>query len=208
MGVEMLEKNKFYSFGREVNLYNPNKEFRNFLPTIAGQAALVGVIKLGRKKKADKTRQAIADKYQSLRIDCEGIDSSISKVSNDLSSLKSSKPKKNKDERVWKVQVEETENTLREITSAKRNLICGKDIATPPATPSPSSGGGSPMKDDYNVSPNKGGAIDNKAIMPDSESPDIPSKSNGGTTKKNMLLYVLLGLAVVGGVIYFIRRKK
>jgi len=202
MGVEMLEKNKFYSFGREINLYNPNGEFRNFIPAI-----VAGAVVLGRKKKNDKTRQEIADKYQSLRIDCDGIDSSISQVSSDLSSLKSSKPRKNKDERLWRIRIEETDNVLRELQSSKRNLICGKDIAPAPTPPSPSSGGGSSIKDDSNVLPNKGGLIDKKGMIADSESPNISSKSNGGTTNKNMLLYVILGLAVVGGVIYFIRKK-
>lgn len=202
MGIEMIEKNSFYTFGRKMNTSNPNGEFRNFIPAI-----VAGGIVLGRKKKNDKTRQEIADKYQSFRIDCDGIDSSISQVLSDLSSLKSSKPRKNKDERLWRIRIEETDNVLRELQSSKRNLICGKDIATPPTPSSPSSGGGSSIKNDSNVSPNKGGLIDNKGMMADSESPNIPPKSNRGTTNKKMLLYVVLGLAVVGGVIYFIRKK-
>lgn len=148
MGVEMLEKNSFYTFGRKVSQRDANGEFKNFLPVF-----VAGGVLFGRKKKNDKTRQEIADKYQSLRVDCDGIDSSINRVSNDLSSLKSSKPRKNKDERIWKIRVEETENTLRELESAKRNLICTKAEAPlvpvvvkdniPSATPSGSSSGAS-----------------------------------------------------------------
>lgn len=202
MGVDMLEKNSFYTFGRKVSSNDPNGEFKNFLPIFAA-----GAIVLGRKRKADKTRQEIADKYQNLRVDCDGIDSSIKRVSDDLSALKSAKPRKNKDERVWKIRVEETENTLTEIQSAKRNLICTKpEKPVPPVevkdnipSPNPSGSGTSGQSPNYPT----GALLDSPTAsgVSDSESP----VSSGA--KKNYILYIVLGLAAVGGIIYFMRKK-
>jgi LPXTG-motif cell wall-anchored protein len=198
MAVEMLEKNPFYTFGREMNGSSANDEFRNFLPVF-----VAGGIVLGRKRKADKTRQSIADKYQSLRVDCDGIDSSISQVSNDLSTLKSSKPRKNKDERVWSIKVEETESVLRELQSAKRNLICQKDVATPPI----SGGSSSPVVVKETIptvsTPTNGNKLDGTlgSGSAGSQGESMPK------TNKNTILYIVLGVAAIGGIIYFMRKK-
>lgn len=197
MGVEMLEKNSFYTFGRKMNVADANNEYRNFLPIFAG-----GAIILGRKKKNDKTRQEIADKYQSLRIDCDGIDSSINRVSSDLSSLKSSKPRKNKDERLWKIRLEETESVLRELQSAKRNLICTKPEVASPSTPSGSGSSG-------DEKPSNSGTI----AIGTRTGGYFPTESGDGVNepktapKSNVLLYVILGVVAVGGIVYFIRKK-
>lgn len=209
MAVDMLEKNSFYTFGREMYGYDANNEYRNFLPIMVG-----GAIVLGRRKKNDKTRQEIADKYQSLRLDCDGIDSSISQVSSDLSNLKSSKPRKNKDERLWKIRVEETESVLREVQSAKRKLICTKpeSPSTPQTPPSDSGGNGGSVKPSDSGTKTGGGTRTGGGLFPSGS----PEGGNGGgmedseplkAKKSNVLLYAVLGIVAVGGIVYFIRKK-
>ena len=135
----MLEKNGFFTFGSTVNLTDRpdvrNESFRNFI----NPAGLIlgGVILKGRKKRADKNRQEIQDKYAELDVSCDGIDNSIRFVTKDLETLRANKPRKKllnkKDELAWQARVSETEIVLDELKTTKRGLVCNQPQAdTPP----------------------------------------------------------------------------
>ena len=214
----MLEKNGFFTFG---NLVDPseskgdaNNEYANFLIPVLG-------LKYVRKKRSDKNRQAIQDKYANLDMSCGGIDGSISMVSNDLKTLKANKPKKQflskKNILAWEAQVSETEIVLNELASTKRSLVCGGaaqpsgsgvDIVQP--MPSTSSGTAALIPTSTRT-----GTISQLDMQPSYASPTGGLVDDSGTYseapvegKKSMLwLYITLGVVGLGGVVYLVRRK-
>lgn len=242
MGAYSLENDKFYSFGRTTGTRNTfadkNGEYANFLIPIA-------LVQRGRKIKADKTRQAVQDKYERLDVSCGGIDDSMRIVSIDIANLKANKPRKKKDQREWDAQLSETEEVYRELATKKRQLICVQ-----PTTPSPS--GPVIVKDEIPTTPDKQGGMPTSSgtttstpttggtTTPNIPTPNVVFPTSGGTVvmrpdvlnsspiggtpmqsgqtqesggaaaeapKKKTWLYVLLGLAAVGGVVYYMRRK-
>lgn len=230
MGAYGLENDKFYSFGRTSGTRNTfadkNGDYANFIaPNVAIGAGVVGgLIKRGRKKRADKARQAIQDKYETLDVSCNGIENSMRVVNSDLATLKSNKPKKKKDQRDWDAQVSETEEVYRELAVKKRQLVCVE-----PSAPSP--GGPVVVKDEIPTTPDKQDGIPTSngivkkyptGALYDSNSKYNPSSygqpsesgqtqeaggMDGKSTKKKTLMYVILGLAVVGGVFLYMRKK-
>lgn len=232
MGAYGLENDKFYSFGRTTRTRNTfadkNGDYANFIAPglIAGGGVVGTIIKRGRKKRADKARQAIQDKYETLDVGCGGIDNSIRIVSSDLSSLKANKPKKKKDQRDWDAQVSETEEIYRELGSKKRQLVCVEPSAPTPVSPVVPV----VVKDEIPTTPDKQNGMPTsngivkkypKGLLDSADKYNAPSygqPSQSGQTqeggaseqaspKKKTWLYVLLGLAVVGGVVYYMRRK-
>lgn len=223
MGAYGLENDKFYSFGRTQTTRNTfadkNGDFANFLPTVALGAGAVGLVKRGRKKRADKARQAIQDKYELLDVGCGGIENSMRIVNSDLSTLKANKPKKKKDQRDWEAQVSETEEVARELATKKRSLVCVGEVSPSPVGPVV-------VKDDIPTTPDKQNAFPSSNPMPSVSpigggvprlgalyAPNLASESgqtqeqDASSAKKNTWLYALLGLAIVGGIVYFVRRK-
>lgn len=232
MGVEMLEKNGFFTFGNTVDESDlqsrPTEGFANFIsPLTVGIGA--AIVARGRKKRADKNRQAVQDKYANVDVSCAGIDGSIAMVTKDLSTLKGNKPKKKllskKDLLAWEAQVSETEVVLNELISKKRSNICLENVKRDTSggvevvqqMPSTSSGTATMVPPTTST-----GAITslgaqsgmNTGIMP---GVGIPGMDYGGSdagvaeqpAKKNMLwLYIALGVVAVGGVVYFVARKK
>jgi len=232
MGAYGLENDKFYSFGRTQTTRNTfadkSNDFLNAIGKKKGSPAAIAafgvgavsigaVIARGRKKRADKARQAIQDKYETLDVGCGGIENSMRVVNSDLSMLKSSKPKKKKDQRDWEAQVSETEEVARELATKKRALICVTESGS-------SVGGPVVVKDEIPTTPDKQNAFPSSNPM-QSTTPSLmnvpklgalyaPATSDSGQTsegatpaKKKTWLYALLGLAVVGGIVYFVRRK-
>lgn len=228
MAVEMLEKNDFFKFGNTVDesdMALSGAGYNNFIGAVIPGL----IIARGRKKRADKNRQAIQDKYANLDVSCNGIDGSIAMVTKDLSTLKANKPKKKllskKDVLAWEAQVSETDVVLNELLSKKRGLICGQAAQTPQSggvevvqqMPSTSSGTATmlpPTTRTGAISSLSDGTGTGMGLMPqgDMSGMDYGSgQAEGGIApaKKSMLwLYIALGVVAVGGVVYFVARKK
>ena len=226
----MLEKNGFFAFGNTLDESDmkvaKGEGFANFVsPLTLGVGAVI--VARGRKKRADKNRQEIQDKYANLDVACGGIDGSISMVSKDLDNLKANKPQRKllskKDELAWQARVSETESVLNEIIAKKRSLICNE--AGKPSTSGgveivqqmPSTSGGTATM----LQPTtKTGAIStlfgetaktgysegqNSGLQEGSQTPE----SDGAAKKRNLMwLYIVLGVVAVGGVVYFVRRRN
>lgn len=226
MGVEMLEKNDFFKFGNtldESDLALSGADYNNFIGAVVPGL----IIRRVRKKRADKNRQAIQDKYANLDISCMGIVNSIDLVTKDLQTLKSDKPRKKllskKDLLAWEAQVSETEVVLNELLSKQRTQICIKEVQNPQSggvqvvqeMPSTSGGTatmlqpttktgaistlfGEPTNQGYSEGQNSG-------LQEGTQTPE----NDGAAKKKNIMwLYVLLGVVAVGGVVYFVRRRN
>jgi len=228
MGVEMLEKNGFFTFG---NLVDPsestgdaNNEYANFLIPVLG-------LKYVRKKRSDKNRQAIQDKYANLDLSCGGIDANIAMVARDLERLKANKPKKQflskKNLLAWEAQVSETDIVLNELNSTKRSLVCGgstqpKVVETVEVVQQmPSTSGGTATM----LQPTtKTGAIKDlgssagfmplgmgipKGLSEDNMSAGADDVENSPAAKKKSMLwlYITLGVVALGGVVLLVRRN-
>lgn len=224
----MLEKNDFFKFGNtldETDMALSGAGYSNFIGAVIPGL----IIARGRKKRADKNRQAIQDKYANLDVSCNGIDGSIAMVTKDLSTLKGSKPKKKllskKDVLAWEAQVSETDVVLNELLSKKRSLICGQAAQTPQSggvevvqqMPSTSSGVAKMIEPSTKTGVitqygESTGIMSGLTPQGDMSGMDYGSgQAEGGAApaKKSMLwLYIALGVVAVGGVVYFVARKK
>lgn len=228
MAVEMLEKNDFFKFGNtvdETDMASMTSEYGNFIGlTIPGLLVL-----RGRKKRADKNRQAIQDKYANLDVSCAGIDGSIAMVKKDLETLKANKPKKKllskKDVLAWEAQVSETDIVLNELLSKKRGLVCGQGAGAPQSggvdvvqqMPSTSGGTATMLPPTTrtgaisSLSQDTGGLGSYENSEPRYPTGEMSGEGGGAEApaKKSMLwLYIALGVVAVGGVVYFVARKK
>jgi len=226
MGVEMLEKNGFFTFGNSVDLTErpdvENETYKNF---ISPATIFIGsaIVARGRKKRADKNRQEVQDKYANLNVSCGGIDSSISAVSADLDSLNANKPKKKlinkKDFLAWESKVSETKEVLNELASTKRSLVCGgaaqpKIVETVEIVQQmPSTSGGSASLIQPSTKTGTLSALDAMVspIQPASgliEGTQTQETDIKAGKKKMLWLYLLLGAAALGGVVYYIRKRQ
>lgn len=231
MGVEMLEKNDFFAFGNTVDETDmsakPTEGFANFIsPLTVGIGA--AIVARGRKKRADKNRQAIQDKYANVDVSCAGIDGSIAMLTKDLSTLKANKPRKKllskKDALAWEAQVSETEIVLNELTSKKRANICVENVKreTPSVEvvqqmPSTSSGVAKMIEPStktgvitqYGESTGIMSGLMPQGTMSGMDYGSGQAEGAAAPAKKSMLwLYIALGVVAVGGVVYLVARKK
>jgi len=224
----MLEKNGFFTFGNSVDLTErpdvENETYKNF---ISPATIFIGsaIVARGRKKRADKNRQEVQDKYANLNVSCGGIDSSISIVSADLDNLNANKPKKKlinkKDFLAWESKISETKEVLNELQSKKRSLTCNDSQPSQPSQSSgvqvvqnmPSTSGGAASLIQPSTKTGTLSALDvmvspiqpASGLVEGTQTQETDIKAGG---KKMLWLYLLLGAAALGGVVYYIRKRK